>query len=506
MKKDCSVQSVKLEITISNNSKNIISELKKIQELTRKACNEAITYFYNFNRTNEFLVEKFNEIVKSKDLYGVELGSHIERNMKKIMNTINTKNVAQTRQFVQNRFNNDIKKVLNGEQSLSTFKSCIPIFIHSRNYLLKEIENNYKIAISLFNKQYIKESGIDNVLFKIERVNNYQKFIIERIAVGQEYNLNIEKINSKIKRDEKKQINTKELEIELSKLIKEKEYLIENGQAYEYGSAQISEDKKGKWYVSISYYVPKKNKVIGLNRNKILGIDLGVVNTLTYQIYDSDTKEYVRFNKDHNIIDSGEITAYLNKLNMRKASIISSKKLPGDGRVGHGRSALYKPLTDIGNKHARYMDTYNHKLSKKVIEIAKKHGCGVIQIENLSGIKKNKKKFLRAILKDWSYYDLQTKIKYKAELEGIEVKEIKPFYTSQRCSKCGHIHKESRKNQAVFSCINCGHTENADTNASKNIAIPNIDLIIEEYISSLKKSERNPISVMPIENSERAVI
>lgn len=505
MKKDCSVQSVKLEITISNNNKNIVSELNKMQELTRRACNEAITYFYNFTNSNEILKRNFNEIIKAKDLYGLELASQIERNMKEVMSIVNTMNVAQTRQFVQNRFNNDIEKVLNGEQSLSSFKTNIPLFIHSKNYLLRKSGDKYEISVSLFNRKYIKESGIENIPFGIERVNNYQKSIIERVIIGQVYNRNIENLNRKVKRNKEKQIDTKQLEAELSKLVEEKERLIKSGQAYEYGSAQISKDKKGKLYISISYYVSKKNIVTELNPNKVLGIDLGVVNTLTYQIYDSDTKEYVKFDKNENIIDSGEITAYLNRLNMRKASIISAKKIPGKGRMGHGKSALNKPLTDIGNKHTRYMDTYNHKLSKQVIEIAKKYGCGVIQIEDLSGIKKNKKKFLRMILKDWRYYDLQTKIKYKAELEGIEVKKIKPFYTSQRCSKCGYIHKESRKNQAIFSCINCGHTENADANASKNIAIPNIDIIIKEYISSINQKKINQIINSKEEDIIRAV-
>jgi putative transposase len=50
------------------------------------------------------------------------------------------------------------------------------------------------------------------------------------------------------------------------------------------------------------------------------------------------------------------------------------------------------------------------------------------------------------------------------------VEKIDPAFTSQRCSACGHIAAESRKSQALFVCMACGCTLNADVNAAKNIA------------------------------------
>ena len=49
--------------------------------------------------------------------------------------------------------------------------------------------------------------------------------------------------------------------------------------------------------------------------------------------------------------------------------------------------------------------------------------------------------------------------------------QVDPKYTSQRCSvkSCGHKAKENRENQAKFLCKKCGHEENADINAAKNI-------------------------------------
>jgi putative transposase len=50
------------------------------------------------------------------------------------------------------------------------------------------------------------------------------------------------------------------------------------------------------------------------------------------------------------------------------------------------------------------------------------------------------------------------------------VEKVNPAYTSQRCSACGHVAVESRKSQALFTCVACNFACNADVNAARNIA------------------------------------
>jgi IS605 OrfB family transposase len=50
------------------------------------------------------------------------------------------------------------------------------------------------------------------------------------------------------------------------------------------------------------------------------------------------------------------------------------------------------------------------------------------------------------------------------------VQKVNPAYTSQRCSACGHVDRESRESQAGFRCTACGFAGNADVNAAINIA------------------------------------
>ena len=50
------------------------------------------------------------------------------------------------------------------------------------------------------------------------------------------------------------------------------------------------------------------------------------------------------------------------------------------------------------------------------------------------------------------------------------VQRVSPAYTSQRCSRCGHVAAGNRKSQAVFACLACAVTLHADVNAARNIA------------------------------------
>lgn len=74
----------------------------------------------------------------------------------------------------------------------------------------------------------------------------------------------------------------------------------------------------------------------------------------------------------------------------------------------------------------------------------------------------------RAIL-DKGWYGFARALEHKARYNGSEIIEINPAFTSQRCSACGTVDGESRESQARFACRSCGHTENADVNAAKNI-------------------------------------
>jgi len=58
---------------------------------------------------------------------------------------------------------------------------------------------------------------------------------------------------------------------------------------------------------------------------------------------------------------------------------------------------------------------------------------------------------------------------YKLDWSGGKLIAVAPPYTSCRCSACGKVAASSRRSQAVFVCVECGHHDNADVNAARNI-------------------------------------
>lgn len=60
-------------------------------------------------------------------------------------------------------------------------------------------------------------------------------------------------------------------------------------------------------------------------------------------------------------------------------------------------------------------------------------------------------------------------LEYKQVWKGEHLIRVDPKGTSLSCSECGHMDKLNRISQSMFHCVKCGHEENADDNAAKNI-------------------------------------
>ena len=76
---------------------------------------------------------------------------------------------------------------------------------------------------------------------------------------------------------------------------------------------------------------------------------------------------------------------------------------------------------------------------------------------------------------------------YKAQRAGKLVVEVPAHHTSQACSLCGHTHPDNRLSQAEFVCQSCGHTENADLNAARNIRNRGVEMVVSGSFSEKTK-------------------
>ncbi|MGD1045510.1 MAG: transposase [Bacteroidota bacterium] len=145
---------------------------------------------------------------------------------------------------------------------------------------------------------------------------------------------------------------------------------------------------------------------------------------------------------------------------------------------GKGRSKKLKALDALRDKERHFVRTYNHVVSRRIVEFAEKYRAGVIKLELLAGYGNDENgKPLKGdfILRNWSYFELQTMIEDKAKRKGMTVVYIDPYHTSQKCSVCGSEEEGQRISQAEFKCKNpeCKKfdtVESADYNAALNIA------------------------------------
>jgi len=72
-------------------------------------------------------------------------------------------------------------------------------------------------------------------------------------------------------------------------------------------------------------------------------------------------------------------------------------------------------------------------------------------------------------LSHWTYPAIKEKVISLSEVEGFKFTEQDNKFRSQRCSKCGWVHKSNRKGK-TFKCTNaiCGFVADADLNAASN--------------------------------------
>ena len=150
----------------------------------------------------------------------------------------------------------------------------------------------------------------------------------------------------------------------------------------------------------------------------------------------------------------------------RKYSAIR-KQLQHEGKFG--------ALKDCKDRESRIVRDLNHKVSRKLVSMAKEQNAALV-FEDLSGIRKTKKQYrsFKYALHSWSFYQLQTFVEYKAKLLGVPVLYVDPAYTSQDCSRCG---TRGQRNGKDFKCPTCGHVDHADVNAAFNIALKVRDMI-----------------------------
>ena len=158
------------------------------------------------------------------------------------------------------------------------------------------------------------------------------------------------------------------------------------------------------------------------------------------------------------------------------------------------RDYLHKTSTAISKNHAMIVieDLQIRNMSKSSKGTSEKHGKNV---KAKSGLNK-------AIL-DQGWFEFRRQLEYKQSWRGGFVVAIPPQYTSQRCSCCGYVSRNNRQTQAKFECVECGHSENADINAARNIlAAGHAVLACGETVQSDRSMKQEPTEGIALSQRE----
>jgi len=198
---------------------------------------------------------------------------------------------------------------------------------------------------------------------------------------------------------------------------------------------------QGIFYLCLCIELPDGTPI---NTDGVLGVDMGIANIATT----SDGETF-----------SGQ-TVDAVRIRMTNIKTALQKR---------GTKSAKRHLKKVSGREARFKSITNHVISKRIVSVAKDTERA-IAVEDLKGFRKTVRQAQREPFGKWAFNQLRFFIEYKGRLAGVPVIAVNPRYTSQECSRCGHISRSNRKSQAVFSCTQCGFSLHADLNAAINIA------------------------------------
>ncbi|XZO00163.1 MAG: RNA-guided endonuclease InsQ/TnpB family protein [Microcoleus sp.] len=198
-----------------------------------------------------------------------------------------------------------------------------------------------------------------------------------------------------------------------------------------------------RWFIANKYEIEKP--YVDADR-PIVGVDIGIkeLAVCSHGKVFSNPQAYRRLSK-----------------RLKRSQRRVSKRVKGS----KNRAKAVKKLSKL---HARVSNIRKDAIHKLTNYLAKNHS--EIKIEDLSVKSFLKNHKLAGAIADCGMYEFRRQLEYKTEKFSSKLTLVdRMFPSSQICSNCGkHRHKMPLKNR-VYVCPECGHTEDRDLNAARNI-------------------------------------
>lgn len=177
-----------------------------------------------------------------------------------------------------------------------------------------------------------------------------------------------------------------------------------------------------------------------LSESQAVGLDMG----LSHFCIDSD---------GHFIENPQHFKRYERQLRVENRALARKKR---------GSKRWQKQCRRLARLHHKIFNVRNDFLHKESTKIARRNSMVFVEDLHVKGMSKNPR--LAKYILDAGWGKFRRMLEYKTTVISVD-----PKYTSQKCSVCGTVDGNNRISQSEYVCTACGHAENADVNAAKNI-------------------------------------
>jgi IS605 OrfB family transposase len=210
------------------------------------------------------------------------------------------------------------------------------------------------------------------------------------------------------------------------------------------GSIKLRRSRRGIWYalLSVSRDVPDAAEA-----TRWIGVDRGQNIPAVVALPDNGRLFFFKAPR----------IKHIRRRNAKRRKILQS-------------AGKHRAVRKMEQRERRAVTHINHVISKQIVGIAHRFGCG-IRMEDLGGIRKSRQrkttKSDNGLNRDyWPFHQLEVMGGYKAALLSVPVEKIPAPYTSKTHFACGRL---GARRGFDFYCAHCDKHEHADGNASRNI-------------------------------------
>jgi len=204
-----------------------------------------------------------------------------------------------------------------------------------------------------------------------------------------------------------------------------------------------------RWFVSFTVEVDRA--VSGhVRAGTAIGVDLGVRTLLT------------------GVDDAGNVVAIGGPKPLRVALRKLRRASRAHSRKAEGSANRRNASAQLARIHARVANVRADALHKATTDLAKRYATVVAEDLNVTGMVRNRS-LARAIV-DQGFGEARRMLGYKTTWNGGQlIVADRWFPSSKTCSACGAAKAKLSLSERVFCCESCGHREDRDVNAARNL-------------------------------------